>query len=259
MAVMPLRRISVLGPLAAKRDALERLQELGCVHLIDAARVHEEGPPTSDEAQQAHEALRYLADCPERRHQVAKDIPFDMKQVVARALEIKQSLRDLNDRREFLDHRIGLLSLWGEFSLPRLSDIAGQRLWFYIVPFNQLGDVRESGLVWQEVNRDNQQAYIVVVSPDEPYITAMPVVRTHTGDVALSELREELQKVRLEIEDLMAERASLTRWTERLRDNLDAAEDRADLARAVLGTWSEAHLFAIQGWAPAVAIALATT
>ncbi|MGI9344092.1 MAG: V-type ATP synthase subunit I [Gammaproteobacteria bacterium] len=254
MAVLPLRRISVLGPLADKREALEQLQVLGCVHLIASIPAKDDEAPTSDEGRDARDALRFLEDCQTRRHQVPPETHFDMSRVVARALDIKQNLRERVDRREFLLQRTGLLGKWGDFRLPPGGDIAGYRLWFYVVPFFQMDKVHASGLIWQEVRRGHRHAYVVVVSKTEPEVMAMPVPRTHTGSVPLSRLREELEQLELQIEDLSAERASLTRWVDRLRDNLYAAEDRATLARAVDETWSEKHVFAIQGWAPEAAI-----
>ena len=254
MAVLRLRRISVLGPLAEKRESLEQLQELGCVHLIASIPAKEDEGTTSNEGRDARDALRFLEDCQAQRHQVAPDTTFDMSQVVQRALEIKRTLRERLDRRDFLLLRTGLLAKWGNFRLPPGNDIEGYRLWFYAVPLNQMDQVRASGLIWQEVRRGHRHAYVVVVSKAEPEAAAMPVPRTHTGSVSLRELREELQQLELQIEDLSAARASLTRWIDRLRDNLYAAEDRAALARAIDETWSEPHVFAIQGWAPTVAI-----
>jgi len=254
MAVQPLRRISVLGPLADKRESLERLQELGCVHLIASIPAKEDEQPTSDEGRDARDALRFLEDCQARRHQVAPETAFDLSQVVQRALEIKRTLRERVDRRDFLLLRTGLLAKWGNFRLPPGNDIEGYRLWFYAVPLYQMDEVRASDLIWQEVRRGHRRAYVVVVSKTEPEAAALPVPRTHTGSVSLRELREELQQLELQIEDLSAARASLTRWVDRLRHNLYAAEDRAALTRAVDETWSEPHVFAVQGWAPAAAI-----
>lgn len=254
MAVLPLRRINVIGPLAEKRSALDQLQGLGCVHLISGAHVDRKEKRITDEGTDAREALRFLEDCRYQRHAAFRTVSFDMNTTVARALEVKRTLRALEDRREFLIDRINYLGKWGNFQLPPGDDIVGYRLWFYDVPVYQMTDVRESDLIWQEVNRGDRHAYVVVVSKDEPDPSAMPVPRTHTGSVPLHTLMDEAHELELRIEDLHAERASLTRWTERLRDNLDAAIDRAELSRAVEQAWSEHDLFVIQGWAPATAI-----
>ncbi|MBT8445239.1 MAG: V-type ATP synthase subunit I, partial [Gammaproteobacteria bacterium] len=254
MAVLPLRRISVIGPLAAKRGALDRLQSLGCVHLISGVHVDRKEKRITDEGTDARETLRFLEDCPQQRHTVFRTVSFDMNAIVARTLEVKRTLRALEDRREFLVDRIRFLGKWGNFQLPPGDDIAGYRLWFYDVPVYQMADVRKSDLIWQEVNRGDRHAYVAVVSKDEPDPSAMPVPRTHTGSVPLHALMDEAHELELRIEDLHAERASMTRWTERLRDNLDAAIDRADLSHAVAQTWSEHDLFVIQGWAPATTI-----
>lgn len=254
MAVLPLRRVNVIGPLVAKRDALNELQALGCVHLISSAHADQQERRITDEGTDAREALRFLEDCPTRRHQAWKTVSFDMGTVVARTLEVKRVLRRLEDRREFLIHRIGFLSKWGNFQLPPGDDIAGYRLWFYDVPVYKMADVRNSGLIWEEVNRGDRHAYVIVVSETEPDVTAMPVPRTFTGSVPLHALMDEVHELELRLEDLHAERASLTRWTDRLRENLDAAVDRAELTSAVDQTWSEHDLFIIQGWAPATSI-----
>ncbi|MDJ0926935.1 MAG: V-type ATP synthase subunit I [Gammaproteobacteria bacterium] len=253
MAILPLRRINVVGPVELKREALAELQKLGCVHLIASVlpTTEDDQPAAPDEGQDAREALRYLRDCQARRSQVTDAASFDMRDVVTRGLDVKRKLRERQDRRDFLLMRISLLKQWGNFSLPPGEDIEGYRLWFYEVPLYQMDKVRQSDLIWQEVNRTNRFAYIIVISAEEPHATAMPVPRTHTGRVSLEKLRDELQQVELEIEDLNADREGLTRWIERLRDNLDAADDRAALTRAVAETWSEHDLFMIQGWAPA--------
>ncbi len=254
MAILPLRRVTVIGPIAAKRDALDKLQELGCVHLIARTTAGTGDAHGGGESAQAREALRFLEDCPTQRHQAWETVSFDMAQTVARALAVKRRLRELEDRREFLVHRIGFLSKWGNFQLPPGNDISGYRLWFYDVPLYQMDAVRGSGLIWQEVNRDNRHAYIVVISEQEPDAGAMPVSRTHTGNVSLHALMDEAHRLELEIEDLHAERASLTRWTEWLNENLAAAEDRTELAHAVADTWTEHDLFVVRGWAPVDAI-----
>jgi len=254
MAILALRRVNVVGPLATKRDALDKLQELGCIHLIASKIGSGDAQQTEDEGADALEALRFLEACPTRRHQAWSSVAFDMAGIVSRTLVVKRKLRELEDRREFLIHRIGLLSKWGNFQLPFGDTIAGYRLWFYDVPLYRMEAVRASELIWQEVNRGNRHAYVVVMSKTEPAVTAMPVPRTHTGSVSLHRLMDEVHQRELEIEDLHAERASLTRWADRLRDNLHAAQDRAALARAVDETWSEHDLFIVQGWAPAAAI-----
>jgi len=67
-------------------------------------------------------------------------------------------------------------------------------------------------LVWQVVHKDNLNSYVVVIADQEPPLSSMPVARTHTGKIPLSELKNELNHVELAMEDLQAQRESLTRW-----------------------------------------------
>ena len=76
MAILPLRRINVVGPVDMKREALAELQKLGCVHLISSVlpTTDDDQPAAPDEGQDAREALRYLSDCQARRRQAREDL-----------------------------------------------------------------------------------------------------------------------------------------------------------------------------------------
>lgn len=137
---------------------------------------------------------------PLRRHQAQADEAFDLAAVVDQALENQHHTRQLADRRDFLHKRIRELEPWGDFRFPPEEALAGYRLWFYLVPHYRLGDVRDSGLTWAVIHRDARHSHVVVVAEEEPAEDAMPVPRTHTGALSLSELRWRLARVEVELE-----------------------------------------------------------
>jgi len=245
VSIVPLVKVTVCGHLKEKARVLEDLQEIGCLHLLPltsaGAAVYERGPSAD-----AHEALKYLLSCPNRRQQVQDASSFGGMAVERRALEIRDRTQTLEDERDFLVARIKILQPWGDFRL-RLVDQHGHRLWFYRVPYHRLKEVEETDLIWEAVGRDNQFDYVAVISANEPQ--GMPVARSRTGSKPLSELEKRLKEVEAELEELQAERTNLTRWCDLFVASLDRLEDRQALLDAFLETYDESPLFALQGWA----------
>jgi V/A-type H+-transporting ATPase subunit I len=247
MSIMLLRKVSLLGFGADKREVLDDLQTLGCLHLIPlgghTGRQTGQGP-----SQQASEALRFLLESSQHRRQARDTSGFDALDVERQALEIKRRLQDLQDERDFLVKRIKDLEPWGNFKFPPVEGLDYLRLWFYLVPNYRLREVAETDLCWEVVHRDSRYCYVVVISPDEP--EGMPVKRTHTGAKPLGKLEDRLDEVELAIEDAEAARSSLTRWCLAFASSIDRLEDLAALEHATTQTLDADPIFALQAWAP---------
>ncbi|MEQ8765675.1 MAG: hypothetical protein RL885_17255 [Planctomycetota bacterium] len=248
MSIARLERVTLLGYCADKDEVLARLQDLGCLHVLPA---HSEpaapGPlPTTSRAK---EALELLLTCPQKRKQRTDERHFDPERVERRVLDLKERLLALRDERDFLEKRISDVAVWGQFELPDLSDVAGQRLWFYVVPPHLMARFAETAATWTEVHRDNRHHYVVVLSETQP--EGLPVPRTRTGQMPLEELRVRFEEVELEIEDLEAERSALTRWCRLLARNVDRLDDRATLEHVSRQTLDREPVFALLAWIPA--------
>jgi V/A-type H+-transporting ATPase subunit I len=249
MSIARLSKLTLAGLLKEKTQVLEQLQMLGCLHLVSLAGTHREPEETPPEhAVAARRALRYLAETPNKRRQVRSARVFDMDATVSRVLASQQRLRTVTDRRDALAARIADLEPWGDFRFPPPDALGGCMLWFYIVPERQMHVLESLDMPWQVVHKDNRQSWVAVIDPDEPPREALPVPRAHTGAVSLSELMKQLEETELELEDVEAERLSLTRWIHLMSRSLDRAEDRAGLRHAEAQTRDEAALFLVQGW-----------
>lgn len=249
MAIEPLKRLSLVGLVGHKAECLDRLQDLGCLHLVPlvpAPKEPETLPP--EHAVDARAALRYLEEEPARRRPVRADEGFDMAETVRRVLANKDRLRATQDLRDALAQRVEDLTPWGDFELPPAEALADRRLWFYRVPLPRLEVLVALALPWQVVHRDSRHAYLVVVDAEEPPADALPVPRTHTGSLSLGEVRRQLEAAESALEDIEAERRSLTRWLHLMRAHFARAEDRAVLRHAEVQTLDGDGLFAVQGW-----------
>lgn len=251
MAIVKLKKLTLCGLINNKDPVLNKLQAIGSLHLIPLSERYPGSEPIPQEqAECAYNALKYLNQCANKRHQVSHAAGFDRDAVVTQVMTVKAKLRQLTDERDFLAARIKEIRPWGDFVLPREEQLDELKFWFYIVPNRLMKKVREAPLVWEVVHKDNLNCYVVVISACEPPSASMPVARSHTGQVPLSELTQRLNKVELELEDVQAERESLTRWIWMLTLHLAEAEDYQQFANAQLATLDRDGIFAVQGWVP---------
>lgn len=249
MSIVTLERATILGPESEKTAVLQALQDLGVLHLIPLEAT--QPPEAPGEPARTVAALKHLLACPVRRRQRSDDEAFNLKRVVEAALENQQRTRQAEDWADFLRQRIKHVEPWGDFRFPALDDIAGLRLWFYVVPHYKMRWLQSLELPWQVVQRDSRNSFVVVIAPEEPPADALPVPRTHTGALSLSELRQRLDRVESELDHLALERESLTQWIQLMTMHLDHAADAADLRRALAITRDSDGIFAVQGWLPA--------
>lgn len=251
MSIVALKKVSVFGLVDEKRQVLESLQRLGCMHLIamqtdsDLADVS-----VTERPEECLQALKYLRASGRRRHQVMKDPDFDVDEVVARVLENRQCVRETIDQRDMLARRIHDREPWGDFEFPDRDDLDGLRLWFYILPLGKKAALEELELPWQIVHQDNLSAYVLVISRTEPPASLLPVARVHTGPYSLRRLRAQLEEAEIQLDTLYAERDGLTRWIYLLDQNIARAEDAASLNYANALTLDHDEFFAVQGWVP---------
>ncbi|NYT47097.1 MAG: ATPase [Candidatus Methanofishera endochildressiae] len=252
MAIVTLKKVTLCGLIADKSAVLDELQCLGGTHLISlrgALKKSDSAP--AQHIDEALLALKYLQQCGKHRHQVRQPEGFDFNAVVQEVLVVKNNFLDLQDQLEFLQERIAGVTLWGDFNLPEAEQLSGYKLWFYIVPKRLMSKVRASEQVWEQVNQTNTEAYIAVIAKDEPSGKAMPVPRTHTGKVPLSQLFKELENIQLAIEDAHAKREYLTRWMLLIMLNLAEYRNQSELQAAHLLTRDEPEVFVLQSWVAA--------
>jgi V/A-type H+/Na+-transporting ATPase subunit I len=247
MTIATLDKVTLVGHRHNKDEVLAGLQDLGCLHLIPLTL---EGKVAGDvgPSKHAREALHYLASATPRRRQATSSKRFDAAEVELQALRLQHRMFELRNRRDFISLRIDNLKPWGDFEFPTAEQLGGNRLWFYPVPHHLIGEVQNSGLRWEITAQDQRFYYVVVVSAEEP--EDMPVPRLHTGGVSRHKLIEELEEVESELEDVDAERVSLTRWCTLFARALDGLEDGAARAQAAAQTAEAEPVYALQAWVP---------
>ena len=251
MAIVPLDKMTLFGAETQRARVLERLQELGCVHLVNLGEADGEYV-SADVATDARDALKYLRACPEQLRQIRRADQFDREQVVTDALRVKGEEHELRDERDQLQKAIKDVKPWGEFQIPSESRIGDVRFWFYVLPIRDLKKFEASVSLSRVINRDQRDAYVVVLSRDEPQNVPenISVTRVDLDPRPLSQLKGRLEEVDERLEELQYQRIGLTRWCGLLKSGLNAAEDAAERDHAARQLLNGRAVFALQGWVP---------
>lgn len=252
MAIVPLDKVTLYGPVHRRPVVLEGLQTLGCLHLVDLAKPVDHPSPDELVSADAREALRYLNACPTRRRQTRTRVGYDHSEVDREALAGKHREEALNDERDHLRKAISDLKPWGDFLLPSEDERPPIRFWFYVLPHRNVRKLDETGLTWQVVSRDSQFEYVVVLSEEEP--EGVPGAPAELDRRPLSQLETRLEEVEEELEELHWQRVGLTRWCALLTEDLDAADDRKARQVAERRALESGPIFAVQAWCPRAAV-----
>ncbi|MGR9088138.1 MAG: V-type ATP synthase subunit I, partial [Gammaproteobacteria bacterium] len=247
MSIVRLNKVTFFGMTEDRERLLQDLQDLGCLHIEPLAPENETATSGGPGAG-VKEALQFLREYPQRRRQIRDPSRFDALEIEKQVLDVRQRLQALSDERDFLIKRIQEMRPWGDFDFSPLQEMGNLRLWFYVIPHQELARIKDLALIHEIVKIDNRFSYVVVISENEP--EGMPVNRTHVGNRSRADLEARLEDVELSIEDTQAERAYLTRWYSLLLDNVAQSEDLAALTAAQAKTYTRHDLFALQGWAP---------
>ncbi|MGH8066376.1 MAG: V-type ATP synthase subunit I [Candidatus Entotheonellia bacterium] len=248
MSIVPLVKVTFYGPAAEKDAVLDALQGLGCLHLNDLHRGDAAAVDLTPHRSDARQALQYLHDSPVRRRVLRHVEKGDCEAVVREVIEVRDRSRALAEEREQLHKWIVDLEPWGDFELPDWAQEGDLRFWFYIVPLYQMERMAAVDLPWRVVARDHRFAYVVVLASDQP--KSMPAPPLPLEPRSLSKLRQRLEQVERDLEELDYRRIGLTLYTDVLRETLDEADDRAARQNAARLVLEEDRFFAVQGWAP---------
>ena len=250
MSIKKLKKITVYGLASEKDSILSGLQETGCVHLIPLTESQAGMEGQLTEPQAAKEALSWLNSCPVKRREIRRKDAVQADGVVNKVLANKALHREASDHRDNLITRIHTVRPWGEINFPAMNEMDGMRLWFYVLPYQDVDALETLELPHQIIHRDQKNLHVVLLSRDEPAGDVLPVKRSHIGEHSLSTLEKMLEDAEVKLEDIQGEREALTRWTYVLDQAIARREDRKALDDAHKITLDDDQFFLVSGWVP---------
>jgi V/A-type H+-transporting ATPase subunit I len=249
MSIRPLVSVSLAVERSKRQALVDALQGLGVAHIrpLTLGEQDESDAKPVIDPEQLTQALRYLEGAAHKRRQQVL-LPSEVNERLTNILKHQIQRGALKARLDFLNQRIKSLAPWGDFEWPPLEALSGYRLWFYRIPARQMKHLETLELPWQEVHRTPDLHYIVVLSKDEPGEHALPVPRTHTGPVRLSELKAEKEQCLDHLEQMDAERSSLTRWYDALQNTRSRIQDDAQKAAVLKHALNRSGFTGLSFW-----------
>ena len=252
MAIAKLKKVIILGEIKSKKKTLEALQTCNLLHLIPLNELKEVSPTLNYD--KLKEALSYLKTSPQKRKLQNPTTAVNIEQLIDQILKNKQERVHAIDKTELIKNRIKDVMPWGDFEYPNLNAIDGYRFWFYTVPLSRKVVLNELNLPWKILGQDHKQLYVVAISKIEPPESTMPFTRVHVGSRRLSQLKIDLNETLVSLEDLDAQRESLTRWIRPLNHSLNETINLSSLAKASGITFDTEDCFALSAWIPSESI-----
>ncbi|WP_372742625.1 V-type ATP synthase subunit I [Neptunomonas sp.] len=248
MSIATLKKLTLIGEINEKSAIMEQFQAFGLAHLITLSE------QTIDQATDAticlREALSYLISAPYKRRRQIPSESIELSEVIDRVIKNKHAREDVIDEIELITARQKELSVWGDFEFPPLDELNQYRVWLYLVPLSKEALLDKVELPWIVINKDHKSIYLVVIAVDEPDEGQVPFPRAHIGPNSLSCLAKLKNDALVRLEDLNAERQSLTRWIMPLTLSLNDTINAHELKLAEQLVWNSGDFFVLQSWLP---------
>ncbi|MEO1173499.1 MAG: hypothetical protein AAFX94_15815, partial [Myxococcota bacterium] len=248
MSVKRMARVTVASAVEDVSAVLDVLQSHGCFHVTPVRSQVEVATP----AREAREALRHLLATSSHRRPRQHADDFDADRVISAALHNRDQIIAVQAEIDRLEERRREVEPWGDFEFCPLEEMAGVRLWFYLLPKRERIAIT---LPHRRVYSDGRHDYVVVLSEQQPDDPALEAHRSRVGTRSLAELGRRLERRYDRREDLQAERVALTAWIELLTEHLAAIDDASARAQARSTAYTDEHVLVMQGWVPTGALA----
>lgn len=249
MSIVKLNKVTFYGLAKQRDEVLDGLQRLGCLHLIDLPGRSGTQPVDHCDRNLVQAAIQYLQSCPiQNPHQQTEySAGLDCLGLARIAIANRDRRDALTDEKDELEQAITTLEPWGSFHLPSPEEIRGLQLWFYVIPHRDVEVLNSSPYVWQVINQDQQNSFVLVLHPDEP---DLPWTALEFDGRPLEELKKRLREVKEELEVHHWDRVFMTRWLTLMQRDLANADDEIARLEAITRMFQDQELFALQAWAP---------
>lgn len=250
MAIVPLKKVTLMGFVEEQDRWLEPLQQLGVMHINVRRQASHSHDPNIGMPDKAQQALRHIMESQYKIKPWQLENEQDIGFIVEEILENKKKLRELSDLRDDYHQFIKVREDWGDFHYPPVEELGGYYFWFYIIPKSQLEKLHDCSYPWKVVDQRQGRCYVIVLCEHEPTKMEVPFKRVRSGYKSLSRLYRELDQVERDLDELQLQRASLTRWIKVLAHHLNTIIDSAEISKTKCQFFEDEDLCYLQGWVP---------
>jgi len=245
--IVPMRKMTFIGVESDKERFLERLQEVGVVHLVHPKEAVEPLELVKELAR-VTEARKFLSA---RAPQEKAAEPLASQAICATREELAQREGRLLGEITALKKEMALQEAWGDFDVEALEDLRrkGLHLQFFRVSQKVFEGLPLNDVYHKVVGTSRGEICFVTVSL-EPASWTIPDEKIPSK--SLSTIREELAAKGQELKELDEEYGRLAAHLDTLKKAETELSDLLEYRRAVLNAGIElnGHLFTVKCWSP---------
>ena len=245
--IVPMQRVTLLCLLKDRESALERLRDMGVIHLVAAA-----APASADldAARRRHEDARTVADLLARQARPATPaVPAPADEVIAEVLGLLERRKAVRAARETLDRECRALEPFGAFEPDSIRALArggvSVRLW--VVPRRARLAVPEGGC-WVVLHEDAAARYGALVGAPE---AAMDGREVPLPERSLAACRQDLEACGRDLDAIDLRLAALAGACAAVGNRVAALRDDLAFLEARDGMGQAGELTYLQGYGPA--------
>lgn len=232
--IVPMKRVTLLCTLAQQEATLERLRELGVLHVVPVQA------PAGGDLEEARRRLTYLERALEVLPRTAEGHPSDLtaEQVVEEIWKIIHQIQSYEEKLEHLIHERERIRPFGDFD-PELIARLEQR-GIFVRLYRAAPRSRTAvpqGAVVKVIGRDRQGVYLVLVSRDPELKLDAELVRLPArspGEIQadISRLQQSLAECRRRLASFAADRDKVEAIVTDVQDRVNYLEVRQGMGRA---------------------------
>ena len=251
--IVPMHKFSFLVFHQDYSDFLEKVQEIGVIHLI------EKQDEVSDEILEKYDLISNIQSVVKqlnKREVEAKKPPKDLdgQQAFEEVSALYQKLEEKYQQLTLLQKEISHVKPWGEFSKKTLEKLAGQGLHvkFFTSPTSRFNEDWKEQYPVEVIGHHAGQVYFILVQQgdEEPEIDADEIRAPETSVSELIHYEKELKKELEEINRKLDEHAAKS--IEAVKKYGYQVKESVDYQKVVENTDKQADekVMLLEGWVP---------
>lgn len=254
MAIVKMKRVTVVGPADRKADAVDTLQDLGAMHVVPLVEEIQEPTELTSRLLAVRRVQNALKKKAGQLDQTPKAPELDDHEVVEKAETALGRIGELEGRLAVLGKDRDQAAAWGRLSKDGIEELEKRGLYvtLYAVRTDQKNDLDLSKAAWHAFfpyPAKSRHEALAIISLDEPFELDLDPIQPLARP--LEQLDEEFQTAREELDAANKGLSALTGGLEAVEREQKRVTDKLALARATSSTGGDDEVFAMVGWCPA--------
>lgn len=249
--IVPMKKINLLCLEHERTAALEKLRELGIMHVDIAVKPESESVNVLEQSLQDTAKLYNILTGFKTKNQ---DIPAGLtgKEILKKGLELLEKQNDLEKERELLIRDLDTLSKWGDFQPKLLDTLAKNGIYVsFHLAFKDVYDHMElpEGITRILISRIKTERYFLLITQDKSL--ELPCAPLVLPEKSLSAVRAELISVEKEIADCKESMQNLAPAAGRLKEYFEQLGSEYEFVANRDTMVSDGRIAYLTGYVPA--------